>query len=134
MKRENIKTILSFWGIEYVEKIEKNKETVFKIISKDESYILKNKDIDNVKFEYDMLSHLKSEEIPVSVPLLTKDNELYVRYEDKDYVLYDYIEGKSIEYNYDINNKDIIFKYGEVLGSLHKGLRTFITRDYFENK
>ncbi len=87
-------------------------------------YVLKDKvHKENIEREYLLLSQLHKYGIPVSVPILTKNNKCAIALEGNYYWLYPYITGKIIKKHcvkgY-INRANL---FGEAIGKLHLALK-----------
>lgn len=122
----NFNKLLKNWSIAEILKNVKIQPGVYKIVTKNGSYILKrkkNKEI--ILLEYEMLNHLKTKDIPTSAPLKNINGMLWLEVDDKLYAVYPFIEGESLLYDYNKNNIEIIYKYGRNLGRLHIGLEDF---------
>lgn len=119
--------ILNQWSISPVVKYSQINDRVYEITCTDQKrYILKRRPylykLDN---EYHILQYLSSNNIPVPLPLPTMSGDYYAIIEDQGYTLYDYILGKSIEYNLEEDNKNLSYTYGEMLGKYHYRLSKY---------
>ena len=88
-----IKTLKS-WGLLSVTSVKKIYYTgaVFSVTtSKGNKYILKEKkNLYKADAEFKLLSNLKSNDLPIGVPIFNKTLIPYITYENKNYILYPY--------------------------------------------
>ena len=120
--------LLKKWGItDVVECKEYSNYTAIAVTTAGkEKYILKPKGtVDKIQSEYELLKHIDKNGIAAPVPLKTLEGKLYVEDGGKNYALYKYIEGETIHYDFNVNNKEVLFKHGEALGKLHKVMNTY---------
>lgn len=123
---KNMDKLIENWNIGDIEEKFEIKPGVFKLVTQKGSYILKRKKSEKaILFEYEMLSHLKSKEIPVSVPLRNLSEQPWIKIDNELYSIYPFIEGQALLYDYKKNNTQVITEYGRVLAQLHNALKDY---------
>ncbi|PEP48825.1 phosphotransferase enzyme family protein [Bacillus pseudomycoides] len=96
---------------------------VTKIIMNKQNYILKEKGtINQLLAEVNVLNQLAEKGIKVQRPLKTKGNENYIKYHDKYYCMYEYVEGNVVEVKRVENLKVLSNTIGSEVAKLHQAL------------
>ena len=94
--------------------------------------VLKEKDnIKRINCEYYLLFKLINHNIPVSIPIKTVNNSIYLTYRNKLYCLYRYIAGKVYKKFYSRGANKRAKNYGMAIAQLHKGLKQIKRRNIF---
>ena len=119
--------ILRAWDINMVVDFEEYVTSAIRFTTANgKNYVLKRKDnIEKINTEHELLKHIQNNGIVVPVPLKTTEGNLYVEKDGVNYTLYDYIEGNTIQYDFEKDNRDVLFKHGQVLGKLHRVMNTY---------
>jgi len=128
------KHILKHWNIIKPTNIKKmksyNNKTCLIVTYNAKKYVLKeNKK--RINSEYYLLSELINHNIPVSIPIKTVNNSIYVTYKNKLYCLYRYIAGKVYKNHYSRGANKRAKNYGMAIAQLHKGLKKIKRRNIF---
>ena len=124
---QDYRDILKAWDINRVVDFEEYVTSAIRLTTANEkNYVLKRKgNIQKINTEHELLKHIQNNGIVVPVPLKTAKGNLYVEKHGVNYTLYDYIEGTTIQYDFEKDNKDVLFKHGQVLGKLHRVMNTY---------
>ena len=124
---QDYRDILRAWDINRVVDFEEYVTSAIRFTTANEkNYVLKRKgNIEKINTEHELLKHIQNNGIVVPVPLKTAEGNLYVEKDGVNYTLYDYIEGTTIQYDFEKDNKDVLFKHGQVLGKLHRVMNTY---------
>jgi len=127
-KKRKLHKMLSNWSIvnyRSVDLISSYGGDVLVITSHNrKKYVLKDKvHIKNIKREFLLLSQLRKNDIPVAIPILTKNNKCCIAFEDNYYWLYPYISGKIIEKHFVEGYLNRAKIFGEAIGKLHLALK-----------
>jgi Ser/Thr protein kinase RdoA (MazF antagonist) len=119
--------ILRAWDINTVVDFEEYVTSAIRFTTANgKNYVLKRKgNIKKIDTEHELLKHIQNNGIVVPVPLKTAEGNLYVEKDGVNYTLYDYIEGNTIKYDFEKNNREVLFKHGQVLGKLHRVMNTY---------
>ena len=124
---EKIKELLNFqYNIEVtrIEAIDRGMANIFKIYSKRTNFLLKefskNKTMETIEKEINIINFLKSKEINVPEYVLTKDDKYYIENEDRIIIVQKFIEGYTMENNTGDYNK--VIESAEILGKVTKAL------------
>ncbi|PGC32510.1 aminoglycoside phosphotransferase [Bacillus pseudomycoides] len=98
---------------------------VTKIIMNKQNYILKEKGtINQLLAEVNVLNQLAEKGIKVQRPLKTKGNENYIKYHDKYYCMYEYMNGNVVEVKRVEKLKVLANNIGNEMAKLHKALHS----------
>lgn len=90
------------------------------------AFILKERDLTaDIAREYDLLSHLKNNGVPVAVPIATRTGELLVKENQKVLVLYPVLPGTVISEHYANGAEDRATAYGRTIAQVHLALRAY---------
>jgi len=107
-----------------IEEIDRGMANIFKIYSNKTNYLLKefnkNKSIEIIEKEKNIINFLKSKEINVPEYVLTKDDKYYIENEDRIIIVQKFIEGYTMENNTCDYNK--VIESAEILGKVTKAL------------
>lgn len=117
-------SVIEKWNIpEVIDQIKlKDKEFKLRCVDETEYFLKARENVDKIYAEEQLLIFLKNNDIPVSVPLRTKDNTLYVSSDGENYCMYKFIKGEHLKYELFQDTKKAVKLYGYVLGKLHKAL------------
>ena len=121
-----IEKILLNWDIGDVTSIEKvdSFSNSVNIITSHENkkYVLKEQaSYERIKNEVALLPYLR-EEIPIAVPIIARDDSYFIDYENRYYILYQFLDGKCFEDHYGENSREKAELLGEAIGNLHSVL------------
>jgi len=110
-----------------------NNKTCLIVYYKANNFVLKEKDnIKRIRTEYYLLSELIKHNIPVSVPIKTNNDKIYlILYRNKLYCLYRYIAGKVYKNYYAAGAEKRAYNYGKSIALLHTGLMKVNTHKNF---
>jgi Ser/Thr protein kinase RdoA (MazF antagonist) len=127
MNMADLFNVIEKWNIpEAVEQIKlKDKGFKLKCVDGTEYFLKAKENVDKIYSEEELLIFLKNNDIPVSVPLRTKDNSLYVSSESVNYCMYKFIKGEHLNYESYEDIKKAVKLYGCVLGKLHSVLNKY---------
>ncbi len=130
-KRQKIIDIAKKWSIPPIKETVKIKDDkykfVYKIICIDHTeYLFKSRNnVEKIGTEEELLLYIDNNKIPTSIPLRTKDDCLFVPYQNKYYVLYKFINGNHIRCKSIQEYKDAIQIYGSIIGRFHRVLKSY---------
>jgi hypothetical protein len=94
---------------------------VIRVDSEPGGFYLKQKNSkDEVNREIYYYEKLKESNVPISVPMMGKNQQYYYEYGGNIYCLYESLTGSPIEY---VQSLKQAFACGEAISNLHKGLR-----------
>ncbi|MCK4257679.1 MAG: phosphotransferase [Halanaerobiales bacterium] len=124
----NSSMLLKHWGIKKIILINKlcsyaEKSHLIQLDTGDK-YVLKQKeDVKKIISECKLVSKLDRYGLPVPVPILTLQNEYYIKRDDNFFCLYPYLPGEFIYDNSSCKVEKRIYSLGITIGKLHNGLR-----------
>lgn len=121
-----IEKILLNWDIgdvTSIEKVDSFSNSVNIITSHDnKKYVLKEQaSYEKIKNEVALLPYLR-EDIPIAVPIIARDDSYFIDYENRYYILYQFLDGKCFEDHYGENSREKAELLGETIGNLHSVL------------
>lgn len=119
--------VIRQWRLPKISEVQKINERVYEIkCINNKKYILKRRpDKDKLNSEYKILKYLIIHGISVPVPLLTITGNRFALYDNQAYTLYEYINGKSIEYNLERDPHNLYYEYCKMLGQYHNVLNKY---------
>lgn len=130
LNEKNIKDLLKEeYGIEAIniEKIDRGTANIFKIFTKEKDYILKEfsegRTEESVIKETNIINFLKNKNINVPVYVKSKQDNYYIKYENRIVILQECIDGYTMENNTGNYSKTI--ECAKILGKMTKALETY---------
>ena len=118
--------------VEKIEKINKGTANIFKIISNNEKFIVKEFQSkyskENVFKEINAIEYLrKNSQVPLPIYLKNKDNELYFIHKGKVIVVQKFVDGQVFEKNK--GNYEQILESAQYLGKIIEGFKNYKVND-----
>ncbi|RDU37893.1 hypothetical protein DRW41_08750 [Neobacillus piezotolerans] len=135
MNLDNANQISSFWGIQIKEgKILSERATLL-IASDQQRFILKKKgSTQEVEREIKLLKQLKDNKFNTQYPIATSSGEVFASYQEKNYCLYPFLEGKPFDIKEALDNSEIPRLLGETIALMNKLMSSFSGFEDFPDK
>lgn len=100
-----------------------------------ERFILKLKgDVASAQRENELLNFVETVQLKVQTPLKSKSGDLIITHDNKNFTLYNFIEGEVHSANHYLEKPDGAKQLGEAIAYLHRALKSVDFTDQFNHK
>ncbi|WP_316569420.1 phosphotransferase [Neobacillus sp. YIM B06451] len=126
MKLGNANQISSLWGIQVQECKALSERATLIITSAEQKFILKKKgSTQEIQREIKLLEHLKDNKFIAPYPITTSYGEVYASWQEHNYCLYPFLEGKSFKIKEALENPEVPRLLGETIAHTNKLMSNF---------
>ncbi|CAG9622105.1 phosphotransferase enzyme family protein [Sutcliffiella rhizosphaerae] len=130
----DMNNISSSFGIKTIEFKTLSERAILIITSGEDKFILKEKGtLEQIKREIKLLKHLQYHFIHTQTPIMNDSGEYTVCYKNKNYCIYNYLEGLTFHAEESLLNPSVPKLLGETIAHLNQAMKTIRFSNEFPN-